>query len=222
MRSCIPVFYIALILSQAVTHAQADPDALYRNRATLANARSAATIWESRLEGGPAQLRRGLEAGTGLATGSDRMSYPTPGARRSSGASKRGGWRQPSSPSGPKDTSGWPPTWARSPNRSGCGRGSSIAARSRTNWKRCSARPGISTRFGGPRPGTLVLPRSGPLWREQQEVRRPPQKVAHIRREQHCVALLPRRDAVRARSRSRSHRGTEEGHRGTVRCGVGA
>ena len=42
-------------------------------------------------------------------------------------ASKRRARRQPFSPSGPKGTSGWPPTWARSPNRSGCGRDSSIA-----------------------------------------------------------------------------------------------
>ena len=38
--------------------------------------------------------------------------------------------------SGPRATSGSPPTWARSPNHSACGRGSSIAGRSRTRSSR--------------------------------------------------------------------------------------
>jgi tetratricopeptide (TPR) repeat protein len=47
MRSCIALFYIALFALPLA--AQPDPDVLYRNRATLDDARAAAAIWESRL-----------------------------------------------------------------------------------------------------------------------------------------------------------------------------
>ena len=51
MRSCICVFYIALIGASAV--AQDDPDALYRDRVTLASAQRAAAIWNERLTSNP-------------------------------------------------------------------------------------------------------------------------------------------------------------------------
>jgi tetratricopeptide (TPR) repeat protein len=54
MRSSICVFYIALFWVPAVGTAQTapagDPDALYRDRATLSSARSAAAIWDARLK----------------------------------------------------------------------------------------------------------------------------------------------------------------------------
>ncbi len=53
MRSCTYVFYIALFLAQATASAQPDPDALYRERATAANAVAAAAIWEARLAADP-------------------------------------------------------------------------------------------------------------------------------------------------------------------------
>jgi len=55
MRASIAVFYIAALATSAVLHAQsqADPDALYRERATLAKAREAATIWSERLAKDP-------------------------------------------------------------------------------------------------------------------------------------------------------------------------
>jgi hypothetical protein len=53
MRSCIGVFYIAVLAASAVLGAQADPDALYRQRADLARAREAAAIWESRIAADP-------------------------------------------------------------------------------------------------------------------------------------------------------------------------
>jgi tetratricopeptide (TPR) repeat protein len=49
MRSGVYLFYIAIFFVPAVMHAQADPDALYRQRANLDRAREAAAIWESRL-----------------------------------------------------------------------------------------------------------------------------------------------------------------------------
>jgi tetratricopeptide (TPR) repeat protein len=63
MRSCIAVFYIALFWSPAAAQPAAtqtaavqnsvsppdDPDALYRNRASIEQARSAAAVWEARL-----------------------------------------------------------------------------------------------------------------------------------------------------------------------------
>ena len=53
MRSCIAVLYIALFCAPPPVHAQADPDALYRARADLAQARGAAAAWEARLAANP-------------------------------------------------------------------------------------------------------------------------------------------------------------------------
>jgi tetratricopeptide (TPR) repeat protein len=52
MRSCIHAFYIALFCV-SVLAAQGDPDALYRERATIAKARDAAAIWDARLASNP-------------------------------------------------------------------------------------------------------------------------------------------------------------------------
>ena len=49
MRAGMCFFSIAVCCVPAATHAQADPDALYRQRAHLERAREAAAIWESRL-----------------------------------------------------------------------------------------------------------------------------------------------------------------------------
>jgi tetratricopeptide (TPR) repeat protein len=51
MRASIAVFYIAALAASAVPHAQApgDPDALYRERAVVAKAREAVSIWNARL-----------------------------------------------------------------------------------------------------------------------------------------------------------------------------
>jgi tetratricopeptide (TPR) repeat protein len=59
MRSSICVFYIALFWLPAAALAQApagDPDALYRDRATLASARDAAAIWDARLKADPSNF----------------------------------------------------------------------------------------------------------------------------------------------------------------------
>jgi cytochrome c-type biogenesis protein CcmH/NrfG len=55
MRASIAVFYIAALAASAVLHAQpqADPDALYRERTSLAKAREAAAIWSERLAKNP-------------------------------------------------------------------------------------------------------------------------------------------------------------------------
>ena len=59
MSSCIRVFYISvfavLCLVRLAPAAQAtqDPDALYRDRETLANARAAAATWEARVKDNP-------------------------------------------------------------------------------------------------------------------------------------------------------------------------
>ena len=49
MRSCIFLFYIALFFVPGAL-AQGDPDALYRERASIAKARDAVSIWEARLQ----------------------------------------------------------------------------------------------------------------------------------------------------------------------------
>ena len=51
MRSCIFVFYIAVIAASAA--AQDDPDTLYRDREVLASATRAAAIWNERLTSNP-------------------------------------------------------------------------------------------------------------------------------------------------------------------------
>jgi hypothetical protein len=55
MRASIAVFYIAALATSAVLRAQAeaDPDALYRERATIAKAREAVGIWNARLTKNP-------------------------------------------------------------------------------------------------------------------------------------------------------------------------
>ena len=55
MRASIAVFYIAVLATSAALRAQPqpDPDALYRERATLVKAREAATIWSERLAKNP-------------------------------------------------------------------------------------------------------------------------------------------------------------------------
>jgi hypothetical protein len=50
MRSCIALFYIAHFVAPALVFAQDDPDALYRNRASIDQARSASAIWEARVK----------------------------------------------------------------------------------------------------------------------------------------------------------------------------
>lgn len=51
MRASIAVFYIAVVATSAMLRAQpqGDPDALYRERTTMAKAREAASIWSARL-----------------------------------------------------------------------------------------------------------------------------------------------------------------------------
>jgi hypothetical protein len=54
MRASITVFYIAVLAASAApAQAQTDPDALYRERATLSKAREAAAIWTERLAKNP-------------------------------------------------------------------------------------------------------------------------------------------------------------------------
>lgn len=53
MRASIFVFYIAAFAGLAHLQAQADPEALYRERAVAAKAREAAAIWEARLAKDP-------------------------------------------------------------------------------------------------------------------------------------------------------------------------
>jgi tetratricopeptide (TPR) repeat protein len=58
MRASIAVFYIVAFAASAVLHGQvhADPDALYRERATIAKAREAVSIWQARLAANPSDF----------------------------------------------------------------------------------------------------------------------------------------------------------------------
>jgi len=53
MRRVSCAFAIALVVATAAARAQADPDALYAERANLARAREAIEIWEARLTANP-------------------------------------------------------------------------------------------------------------------------------------------------------------------------
>ena len=53
MRSCITLVYIALLALPSSGQPAADPDAIYRERATPGRAREAALIWEQRLAADP-------------------------------------------------------------------------------------------------------------------------------------------------------------------------
>ena len=49
----MPLFYIALVAGQIALGASDDPDALYRDRASIASARSAAAIWATQVKTDP-------------------------------------------------------------------------------------------------------------------------------------------------------------------------
>ena len=101
--------------------------------ATTSPARAArSTVWQSRLSRDAAGLRLGLEAGArALLAGRSRRGVrgEADPRRRHRGGEDRG---RACDPIGPRAISGWRPTWARSPSRSGCVRASSTAAPSRT------------------------------------------------------------------------------------------
>jgi tetratricopeptide (TPR) repeat protein len=79
MRSCIGVFYIAVLTASAVLAAQPNPDTMYRERENLARAREAAAVWESRLTQNP----KGFESAWKLARAMYWLGgHDTPDARR--------------------------------------------------------------------------------------------------------------------------------------------
>ncbi len=128
MRSSIGVLYIALFFASGFVYAQLDADALYRERATAGQAEAAADLWEQQLEGQPGRLRRGVEAGARDVLARHAWAGCRRGGQPSSAAWPRDGRRRCSRPRVPRGISGWRPTWARWPSRSGCARGCATAA----------------------------------------------------------------------------------------------
>src|SRR5688572_5490405 len=102
MRSCMRVFYIALVAASAALQAQADPDQLSRARADIERAREAASIWESRL----AADSRDFESAWKLARasywigGHDAAAAQKPTLERGVAAGRRAAALQPSRPEG--------------------------------------------------------------------------------------------------------------------------
>ena len=102
--------------------------ALCRSRQPRERSARASSLWADALKQDP----RDFDAAWKLARVSLLARRPRPGegATRASRAGHGGGahrrWR--SSRRGPRATSGWRPTWARSPNRSACATGFGIAA----------------------------------------------------------------------------------------------
>jgi len=79
MRASIAVFYIAALATSAVIEAQGDPDALYRERANVAKAREAVSIWSARL----AKTPRDFESAWKLARAAYWLGgHADPAARR--------------------------------------------------------------------------------------------------------------------------------------------
>jgi tetratricopeptide (TPR) repeat protein len=60
------VFYIALLVSPLLAHAQSDADALYRERATPGRAEAAAAIWEQRIAADPRDFESGWKLARAL------------------------------------------------------------------------------------------------------------------------------------------------------------
>jgi hypothetical protein len=112
MRSCISVFYIALFLLPAIASAaraappQAssaqDPDALYRDRATIARARDAAAIWERRITTNPADFESAWKLARALywIGGHDAQPARRPALERGVEAGRAAAMLQPMRPEG--------------------------------------------------------------------------------------------------------------------------
>jgi hypothetical protein len=119
----------------AVPAAAQNADALYADRANLASATAASTLWSEAVKRDP----RDFDAAWKLS----RVSYwlgghaPEQDRRRHLESGMQAARRSRSSRNGPKDISGSPRTWARSPSRSGSATGCATAGRSRTSSKRC-------------------------------------------------------------------------------------
>jgi hypothetical protein len=101
MRSCISVFYIALFLLPAIVSAQ-DPDALYRERATVARAREAAAIWEARLKADAADFESAWKLARALywIGGHDAPPARRPALERGVEAGRQASRLQPMRPEG--------------------------------------------------------------------------------------------------------------------------
>ena len=106
-----------------------DPDALYSDRENLASAKKAADIWAARLAANPKDFESAWKlAQARYWLGTNGLPEPERKAALEAGHRRRRARRSRSTPNGPRGTSGSPPTWARWPNRSACGRASSTAA----------------------------------------------------------------------------------------------
>ena len=130
ISSCILLFYIPLASAQS-------PDALYADRATPGEraARGGAVVHHARRRTRATSRRRGSSRAPTTGSAGTR---PRRSAAASSSAASTPAARPPRcSRTAPRGTSGSPPTWARWPNRSACGRGSSTASRSRRRSRRC-------------------------------------------------------------------------------------
>ena len=113
-----------------------DPDALYKDRENLASAKKAADTWAARLAANPKDFESAYKlAQARYWLGTNGLPEPERKAALEAGiaAARSAIALDAAAARGPLLAR--PPTWARSRNHSACGRGSSIAGRSRT---RCS------------------------------------------------------------------------------------
>src|SRR6185503_9473281 len=103
MRASIAVFYIAALATSAVLRAQApDPDALYRERPTLAKAREAANIWGERLAKNPKDFESAwkLARATYWLGGHEDAAARRPALERGVEAGRRASMLEPTRPEG--------------------------------------------------------------------------------------------------------------------------
>lgn len=103
MRASITVFYIAVLAaSAALAQALGDPDALYRERTSLAKAREAAMIWSDRLAKNPKDFESAwkLARATYWLGGHEDQAARRPALERGVDAGRQASVLEPSRPEG--------------------------------------------------------------------------------------------------------------------------
>jgi len=96
------VFYILLSAASGVAHAQADPDALYGQRADLTRARQAAEIWQARIAADPRDFESHWKLSRAMywLGGHDEQNARRAALERGVAAGKQAALLQPNRPEG--------------------------------------------------------------------------------------------------------------------------
>ena len=166
--------------------ADRDADRCTRPRASRER-RAGRAIWAERLRQATRRIRAGVEAGARpLLARRTRVAGAETPRPRSSAASPPPGRPPRSRRTGPRATSGSPPTWARSPRRRAMSAGTEVPqADPRGTRARAGHRSGLPAGVGRPRARPLVLQGAAAVRRQQGGERGAPAQVAHLQPAQH-------------------------------------